>query len=177
MKKIYFVLTYTGTFLSRVVRYYTKEQYSHISIAFDEKLKEMYSFGRFHAYNPFIGGFVQESPDKGIYKRFPKTITKIYSLEVSDAQYQRMKEIILYFHDNKARFHFNTLGLFSVPFRMKWNRENHFYCAEFVKYVLENSNLNISLPEFVKPNDFQNISGMHEVYTGILKEYNLNCSE
>ena len=56
MKKIYIVLTYTGTILSRLVKYYTKKEYSHVSISLDENLEEMYSFGRLNAYIPFIGG-------------------------------------------------------------------------------------------------------------------------
>lgn len=30
----------------------------------------MYSFGRLNPYNPFWGGFVHESIDKGTFKRF-----------------------------------------------------------------------------------------------------------
>ena len=46
MRKIYIVLTYTGTFLSKIIRMYTKEEYAHVSISFNENLEEMYSFGR-----------------------------------------------------------------------------------------------------------------------------------
>lgn len=72
MKKIYIVLTYTGTILSKLVKMYTKKEYSHVSIALDEDLKEMYSFGRTYAYCPFIAGFVHEEIDKGTFKRFKK---------------------------------------------------------------------------------------------------------
>ena len=46
MKKIYIVLTYTGTILSRIIKVFTKKEYSHVSIALDQDLKYMYSFGR-----------------------------------------------------------------------------------------------------------------------------------
>lgn len=60
MRKIYIVLTYTGTLLARIVRFYTKKKYSHVSIALDEDLSRMYSFGRLNPYNAFVGGFVRE---------------------------------------------------------------------------------------------------------------------
>ena len=60
LRKIYIVLTYTGTILSRIVKFYTGKEYSHVSIALDENLEEMYSFGRLHPYVAFIGGFVHE---------------------------------------------------------------------------------------------------------------------
>ena len=61
MKKIYIILTHTGTALSTIIKYYTKDEFSHISISLDENLEEMYSFGRLNPYNPFLGGFVHES--------------------------------------------------------------------------------------------------------------------
>ena len=51
-KKIYIVLTYSGTILSRIIRAYTGDEYSHVSIALDKDLEEMYSFGRLNPYNP-----------------------------------------------------------------------------------------------------------------------------
>ena len=86
MRKIYIVLTYTGTILSKLVKMYTKREFSHVSIALDEDLKEMYSFGRLNPYNPFIGGFVHEYMDKGTFKRFSKTNAQIYCLELTEKQ-------------------------------------------------------------------------------------------
>ena len=74
MKKIYIVLTFTGTMLSRVVHIYTKQEFYHSSLSLDKDLNEMYSFGRYWAYNPFIGGFVKEEIDSGTFKRFYKLI-------------------------------------------------------------------------------------------------------
>ena len=91
VQKIYIVLTYTGTILSKAVKVYTRKKYSHISIALDKELKEMYSFGRLNPYNPFIGGFVHESINSGTFKRFKNTTTRIYSLNVSDKQYEKIK--------------------------------------------------------------------------------------
>jgi len=50
MQKIYIVLTHTGTLLSNLIKLYTKNDYSHVSLAFDEDLNEMYSFGRLYTY-------------------------------------------------------------------------------------------------------------------------------
>lgn len=170
-KKIYIVLTYTGTWLSKIVKVYTKKDYSHVSISLDENLDNMYSFGRIHPYNPFSGGFVKESPKYGTFKRFSNTKSKIYSLEVCESQYEKMKKIINDFNENKSSYRFNIIGLIALMFHFKIKRERHFYCAEFVKYVFDNSNLEIDLPELVRPNDFENLDGLSEIYTGILKDY------
>lgn len=82
MKKIYIILTYTGTVLSRIIKCYTKDEFSHVSIALDKDLRQMYSFGRLNPYNPFKGGFVHEGINIGTFKRFKNTRARIYSLEI-----------------------------------------------------------------------------------------------
>lgn len=173
MRKIYIVLTYTGTFLSKLIRMYTKEEYAHVSISFSETLDEMYSFGRLNPYNPFFGGFVKESIHHGTFKRFQKTKTRVYSLEVDEEKFSNMQEVIEYVSTNRKKYRFNVIGLFAVSLHLRVKREKCFYCAEFVKYVLDQSQLKLGLPELIKPNDFQNLFGSKEIYTGFLQEYNL----
>lgn len=173
MRKIYIVLTYTGTILSKLVRGYTGKEYAHVSIALDKELDRMYSFGRVHPYNPFVGGFVHESTDWGTFKRFYKTKTKIYSLEVNDEQFDKITKIIQDFNSNKETYKFNFWGILFAAIHLKLKREKCFYCAEFVKYVFDNSNLGIDLPDIVKPDDFNNIDDFQEIYTGILRQYKM----
>lgn len=173
MKKIYIVLTYTGTILSKIIKMYTRKEYSHVSISLDENLESMYSFGRKNAYNPFWGGFVRESTKFGTFKRFKRSKTKIYSLEVSDEDYSKIKNIIDEFNTNKDKYSFNVLGLIGVCLNYKVKRVNSFYCAEFVKYVLENTSIKLNIPDVVKVDDFEKINGSKVVYTGNLNEYKM----
>lgn len=171
MRKVYIVLSYTGTLLSRLIKIYTRKEYSHVSISLDEQLNSMYSFGRINAYVPFIGGFVQESPNFGTFKRFKNTKTKIFSMEVNDNDYEKMKEIINDFNNNKSNYKFNILGLVAVMAHVHLKRENSYYCAEFVKHVFDSSGVELDLPDVVKPDDFQNIRDLNVIYTGKLQEY------
>lgn len=172
MKKIYIVLTYTGTILSKMVKMYTRREFSHVSIALDEDLKEMYSFGRRNAYNPFVAGFVHEGLDRGTFRRFKKTKTRIYSMQIPDEKYDKVVKIIDRIKSNKKDYDFNIIGLFAVAIHLKFRREKSFYCAEFVKYVLEQSKIAKDLPELIQPEDFKNIEGLNVEYSGILREYN-----
>ena len=52
-RKVYIVLSQTGTVLSRILKLYTRSPYNHSSIALTEDLEVMYSFGRLNPYNPF----------------------------------------------------------------------------------------------------------------------------
>jgi hypothetical protein len=92
MKKIYIILAHTGTILSTIIRYWTKDEFSHVSIALDAELEQMYSFGRLNPYNPFWGSFVHEHINKGTFKRFKKAKAEVYSLFVTDEQYEKAKK-------------------------------------------------------------------------------------
>ena len=179
MKKIYIVLTYTGTVLANIVKFYTREKYSHVSIGLDSELNELYSFGRLNPYNPFIGGFVREGINKGTFARFRKTIGAVYSLEIEDKQYEKIVEIIETVKNNKDKYKFNIIGLFFVSINRKYKKDNSFYCAEFVKYLLEQSFNKKILPEIVKPMDFLELENLELVYEGIFREYNntRGCAE
>lgn len=170
-KKIYFVLTYTGTILAKIVKLYTRKTYSHVSIALDDSLENMYSFGRLNPYNPFVGGFVVESTKRGTFKRFKNTKTVVFSYDISEEQYENIKNEINSFIINKDQYKFNVLGLFLVMFNIKLKRENCFYCAEFVKYIVEKEGIITDLPDIIKPNDFRELNNMQLIYKGKLHSY------
>lgn len=175
MKKIYIILTHTGTTLSKIIKTYTRCEFSHVSIALDEDLNRMYSFGRLHPYNPFWGGFVHEAIDKGTFKRFKKTVAVVYGLEIEDEQYDLIEKNIARMQAEKEKYKFNIIGLVGVVLKIKMGRKNSFYCAEFVKYLIERAEITNDLPEIIKPEDFKKIQGLEQLYTGLLREYKVRC--
>ena len=171
MKKVYIVITNTGTFLSRIVNVYTRKEFSHVSISLDENLNYMYSFGRLNAYNPFIGGFVHESPKHGTFKRFKNTKAQIYSIEVDDRVYNKILRNIKKIEIEKNTYKFNMIGLFTVALHLRIKRKKCFYCAEFVKYVLDKTYLGLDLPDIIKPMDFTRMDGLSLIYSGKLLNF------
>ena len=173
MKKIYIILAHTGTILSTIIRYWTKDEFSHVSIALDAELEQMYSFGRLNPYNPFWGSFVHEHINKGTFKRFKKTKAEVYSLFVTDEQYEKAKKTIEYFNNNKQKYKFNILGLACVSINKKIIRKNYFYCAEFVKHILKVIGITEvnQLPEIIRPQNFKQLQGLRLEYEGFLINY------
>lgn len=171
MKRIYIILTYSGTVLSRIVKAYTGAEYSHVSIGLDENLTKMYSFGRLNPYNPFIGGFVHEGINIGTFKRFKNTQTAVYSIMISDEQYNRLNQIVHKVEATSQEYKFNFIGLVAVALHMKIQRRRAFYCAEFVKYAMKKAQIKNNLPDIVKPEDFLNLENIRLEYKGALKQY------
>jgi len=174
MEKVYIVLTYTGTVLSRIIKSYTKDEFSHVSISLDQKLNQMYSFGRLNPYNPWIGGFVHEGIHYGTFKRFKNTVTEVYSLEITKYQHEKMKKIIEFIKNVELPYKFNLIGLFAVGFNKRIHIRHSFYCAEFVKHVLEQAKVPVNLPEIIKPEDFKKLENLKLEYRGKLKDYKVN---
>lgn len=174
MKKIYIIQSCTGTILSNIIKGYTKNIYTHVSLSLDINLNNMYSFGRLNPYNPFWGGFVQESPEYGTFKRFYNTECAIYELEITEEQHKKLLNKIEYFEKNKESYKFNIIGLFMVVANKRRVKKNTFYCAEFVKYILKRSKINIdNLPQIIKPQDFSKLNGLNKIFEGKLQEYRL----
>ncbi|EQB86881.1 hypothetical protein J2Z44_000245 [Clostridium punense] len=173
MKKIYIMLSYTGTAPSKVIKLFSKEKYSHVSIALDSQLKELYSFARKKVNNPFIGGFIKEDINGGIYKKFENTKCYIYSLEVTDEQYETISNIIKDFEIKKHNLHYNMIGLLGVLVNVPIERRNHYFCSQFVSEVLLKSGvLNFNIPSaLVQPTHFYNMKDKDVVYTGLLRDY------
>ena len=171
MKQIYFVLTRTGTIVSKIVQCFMKDEYSHVSLSLDKELNYMYSFGRLNPYNTFYGGFIHEYTDKGTFKRFYKTKARIIEFNITDNQYESLKSQISEFEKKKRKYKFNTKGLFAVYINKRVERENYFYCAEFVKHILENANIELNLPKIIRPEHFKEIKDGKIIYEGLLREY------
>lgn len=172
MKQIYLIFTDTGTILSKIIKIYTKRKYAHISISLDEKLNRMYSFGRLNPYIAFIGGFVHEGIHHGTFKRFKNTDAQIAKLEISEKQYEQIEKIIHRFDTNRKKYRFNTIGLFAVVINKKIKRKDAFYCAEFIRYILDEAKIENNLPEIIKPEDFFEINNLDILYNGKLNKYN-----
>ncbi len=157
-KKIYILLSDTGTILTRLIKSYTKKPYNHASIAFDAELIEVYSFGRKTAKNPFIGGFVREDIHSVI---FSQADCAIYSLNITNDEFQQMHQYIQEIASKKENYRYNFIGLFGVLFKKPIKRKNAFFCSQFVASVLKESKI-IDLEEreisLVKPSDLTDIS-------------------
>lgn len=175
-RKIYIVISQTGTLLSRVLKVITRAKYNHVSISLDEKLESMYSFGRRRTYNPVWGGFVMESPHEGTFKRFENTKVIILEVCINDTKYEHLRRCVENMYVHKHTYGYNYIGLFLAILRIKHRSVRRYYCSEFVKEMLTRfSNMPKTLfPRIPKPIDFLKLEQQAEcaiVFCGKLQEY------
>lgn len=169
---IYIVLSQTGTALSRFLKLLTRAPYNHSSVALDPSLATMYSFGRVNPYNPFIGGYVEESPRAGTFGRFHKTRALVLAVQVDAEAYHRVAELLPAMMENRREYHYNYIGLFVAAFGIHRKKKNCYYCSEFVKFVVEELHIPGAdeIPPIVKPVHFRSLPH-RPVYEGRLWDY------
>ncbi len=169
-KKVYVLLTDTGTVLTRLIKLYTKSDLNHASIAFDEELEELYSFGRKHKTNPFIGGFVKENICSGLFK---KAKCAVYSCSVTEFEYYQLRRNVKNIEKHQQDYKYNLLGLFGILLNIEIDRKNAYFCSQFVATLLDQSGICIfDKPlTLVSPKDLQEAKQLHLVYEGDLSAY------
>lgn len=140
---VYVVLTFSGTTLSNVIKKVTHTPYSHTSISFTPSMKNMHSFGRgkITRFNLLDAGFASESlKDIKMAKGSGDDIT--YSIYVTFAtrqeremMIQKVKEISDLNDQKKLKYNF--IGLIYNKFGKEYNRDDAYFCSEFVETILK----------------------------------------
>lgn len=136
-KNIYIVLTRTTTVLARLIAHVTGDQYTHASIALDQDISVMYSFGRKQRYNPFIGGFCQEYMDQGVLGDCRVLPYALLRIKVTQAQYDKVQTLLQTYIQNADQYHYNYAGLLFARMGKQYKCSQRFYCSEFVYDLLE----------------------------------------
>jgi hypothetical protein len=169
-RKVYLILTDTGTLFTRVIKLYTKKPYNHASLSFDPHFSDLYSFGRKRPRNPFVGGFVKENIHTGLLEQAK---CAIYSCTISETQFQKMNHFIHQIEEQKDLYHYNLIGLFAIALNKNIKREKAFFCSQFVSTVLkEGQVIEFSKhPSLVTPDDLQHEPLFQLVYQGDFEEY------
>lgn len=172
-KEIYIVVMQTGSIVSKALKMITGKEYNHVSVSFDPDLHYLYSFGRRNPYNPWIGGFVQESVDFGTLKRFSDTRAVVMSLSVSEKTYYQLVHKIDEMFEDRNNYYYDSLGLILAYFNVIYKRKNHYYCSDFVRELLVEFGIEDSarFEDVVQPMHFLDLPDGRVIYRGKLKDF------
>lgn len=170
-KNIYVIFSYSGTIPSKIIRKFTRKKYTHVSIAINDNIGTMYSFARKYIYNPFNSGFVLESVNTGLLAKLQNVPCKIYKLDVTDKEYEKVTKIINKFKRKQKLLKYNYIGLLSPILKIPFKPKNSYFCSQFVSEVLLKSGI-LKLdkePIYISPGDLEKYMSSEIVYEGNLK--------
>lgn len=178
-RTIYILLTNTGTLFTTVLGLCSRKPYNHSSLGFDIELKDLYSFGRLKPRNPLIGGFVREDIRTGLYALCPDTSCAIYEFEVTEQQYELLKQNVRTFEVEKEKYSYNLVGVMGVALRQPVKRRYSYFCSQFLATVLERSGVHLfdKPAGLVTPEDFRQHPLGTLTYEGRLADYGVRDVE
>lgn len=171
MKEIYIMLTQVGTLVSKSIKLYTKAKYNHASIGVDPNLKVFYSFARRVRFFPIIAGFVTEIVNEGMFKHYPETECAIYTLKVSNSEYNHVSSILANYKKDPLKYNYNLPALIGVLLNKPININNCCTCSEFVAKTLSESGIYMfkkPLP-LVRPDDISRVQKLDLIYEGKMR--------
>lgn len=176
---IYIVFSKTPTWLSRLIGLVTGGSYTHVSLSFDDKFDNLYSFCRKYPSNPFYGGFATESLYRGVYAKSPSSYCLIYKIPVNDTSLKTIKDEVNKFVINADIYKYNFLGLFMVLLNKPFERKNHYFCSQFVTMLLNKSNVweSPKPTTLTRPTDLLEISDKEIIFEGYINELQYNPLE
>lgn len=170
---IYVLLSSTHTVPARLIRLFTREPYSHTSLALDVELREMYSFARKHIYNPFDSGFVDEDIETGIFGRDKNVQCSVYAIPVTEEQYRKVRQELQNFIRNREIYSYNYIGLIGAFVGRNVDSERNYFCSQFVSYVLTQGGIHLFRKKhsLIRPFDFHLRLKEYRIYKGKLSDY------
>jgi hypothetical protein len=174
MDKIYVVLSATPTKIGMMIRALTRSTFNHASISLTRDLSEMYSFARYRAQNPIVGGFIREFPQRLTLGKDKDVRIKVFEIPVSESDYERIKGFIYDIRDDRERCIYNSLAILGHPFGMGYNTYKAYICTDFVVKALLCGDICLSeeaVPAPMTPGEIEEILDQYLVYNGCLLDY------
>ncbi len=132
---IYIILSQTPTKFGWLIRKVAKQNYNHVSIAFDEKLEEMYSFARCQNKTPIVGGMVKEFPERFSLGKVEYVPVQIYRLEVEEEMYLAGKDFTLAIYED-PEYLYNLFSALTFPLFHGFRTFKAYTCSEFAAHFL-----------------------------------------
>lgn len=137
---IYIVFVVTNTGIGRMIRFFTNNQYNHVTISFEHNLSNMYSFARYHINSPISGGFVIEQPERYLHCNRDVKI-KVCKVPVASYDYERIQQEIAYFKQNREIMIYHTMNAVLSLLRKRLTANNMYTCLDFVTFLLRYANI------------------------------------
>lgn len=166
-QSVYILLTRTGSILSRTIAFLTRAPYTHAALSLDDEFEELYSFTRLNPRYILPAGFAKENLGRGLYLARKDPPCRVYRMRVTEGEYAEICERVRDMFRNRARYHYNYLGVAANYFGRQYTTPHRFFCSEFVATMVALGNPNaVICPARTRPIDFTTMTGLECVFEG-----------
>lgn len=171
MQKIYIIISQTHTGFARAVRKVGKVRYNHASIALDADLEQTFSYARPKHRAVLLARLVRENMYRYTLGRYTDVPVVIFSMEVTDGQYEWIKNRIHQIY-NDEDYLYNFYSVLSTLITGGFATYKAFSCIEFVMYLLQGIGYNMEKPLYsYRPDDLLELFADSVYFEGNLLDY------
>lgn len=128
-RKIFILLTRFPGLDAKALTCYTRFPYSHASVGLDEDMNTFYSF--------VVKGFIVEDIARYCKPGRDPFPCALYELQVSQAVYDRVKEMLQSFVARKSSLRYSPWGLLLSLIHIPSRWKGRYFCSQFVAEVLQ----------------------------------------
>lgn len=170
---VYFVCTYTGTTMGKIITSVTSAKYSHSAIGFAPQLDKLYSYNMNAKFN---GGLSFESLE-GYMKDSAAAKIYVQCVFVTKKQYDKIKGNVEWYVANWKNSRYSVANLFNIVAGRveKTNRNLSMVCSQFVDslFKLVNIDLTNKPSNLVTPANLVEVKNptVYKLYEGDAKGY------
>lgn len=170
-KNLYIVISSTYTYFGRTIRTFGRIRYNHASIALDEGLNEIYSFGRQKHTALLTGKLVRENITRFTLNKTSHVDVTVFKIPVSEEKYNEIVDTIHTVY-NDREYLYNLFSVLTYPLTKGLSVYKAFTCIEFIMYLLTKTGMDFDKPLYVyKPDDLLEMFKDNILYQGNLLEY------
>ena len=156
---LYVMLSHTPTKMGQFIRFFTGEEYNHVSLCIDGSLKQFVSFARYHIDVPLAGGYVTE-PAARLLSCGNSMPVRIFQIEITSTDAHKLDA--LFKMADHTPLIYNSLGALLSSCHIRCPVPGAYTCLEFANAILGTPFLTIGkLADALKP---------WEIYRGDLFE-------
>ena len=133
MQYLYVMLSHTDTKMGRFIRFFTKEEYNHVSLSLDGQLQQFVSFARYRQSAPLAGGYVTESASR-LRSCGASMMVRIFRLEISRSDAEKLTS--LFELADRSPLIYNSLGALFTGCHLRCPVPGAYTCLEFAGSIL-----------------------------------------
>lgn len=172
-KNIYLLFTRSHTLMSRIVFFFTNDDYTHVAISTDDRLRDFYSFGRRVPQTLLPAGFTKEAADSSLYREGENIPCRLLMIPAEEYDVKKLEKMLSFYYEYRFYYKYSILGVIFCKIGIPYTRAQHRFCSQFVSELLQELGIlcRDRAPSLTRPSHLLEELSAYTVFEGSMKDF------
>ena len=174
---IFIINVFTNSPFGKLIRAWTRSEYSHSGLAFDTNLTKIFSFNAGYTLKEMRGGISIENLDKYLHDS-KDSVMQLNCIFVNKIDFETIKNNVRYLMDRAEETFYDYKNIVNIVFgKVKEMNPDDItmVCSQFVSFVLGKADIKLVDKSFnlTTPNDLSHIESpkVYKLFEGFCRDY------